>query len=186
MQRVIEQLNEENGALQVALDNAIATIARLETRNEIILAILAELAHAEHLYPVWPDVGHRGDHVWAAGILAEEAGEVLKAALDWQSHGRGSVTRMRQEAVQAAAMALRFLQNLDAVERQFVNESVRQGFRKEYEIYTCGHGCGLRYMEPPDGMSLNEWEWWSEDNPIHYPVKAEGLVLADYTEGCNQ
>ena len=94
--------------------------------QEIIQDILAELCRAEHLHPVWPAQGQRGDHVWAAAIVAEEAGEVLQAALNYQAHGKGSVGHIRRELVQTGAMALRCLINLDAVERQRINESARQ------------------------------------------------------------
>lgn len=103
MQVVIEKLNEENGALQVALDNANDTIAR------------------------------------------------LRQALN------DSVTPARDDGPAS------------------LNEVAN-----EHEIYICGHGCGLRYHE------VDDWNWWSEDNPIRYTVKAEGLTLADYVEGCNQ
>ncbi|MBT9173898.1 MAG: hypothetical protein DDT21_02304 [Syntrophomonadaceae bacterium] len=141
-------------------------IQRAEKIHEIIQSFLAELARVEHFHPVWPGVGHRGDHVWAAAIVEEERGELQKAAMDWQAHGRGSVAHIRQEAEHLGAMAVRFLLNLDAVERQRINEAARQDLQEE-------HG-------------LNDSIWWSEDNPFRYPQSAERLVLADYTEGCNQ
>lgn len=110
-------------------------IKQAERIHEIIQGILAELTRAEHLYPVWPGVGHRGDHVWAAAILTEEAGEVLKAALDFQAHGRSGVAHMRHEVIQAGAMAVRFLLNLDAVERQRINDEARQDLQDEHNIY---------------------------------------------------
>ena len=161
-------------------------LKRSEALIQIWQNILAELARAEHLHPVWPAVGHRGDHVRAVGRMLEEAGETLKAVNDYEE-GKGSLAHIHQEAIQAGAMAVRFLQNLDTVERQRINE-----VDNEHEIYTCGHGCGLRYREVEEqaatvtAVTLNDWEWWAEDNPIRYPVKAERLTLADYVEGCNQ
>ncbi len=68
--------------------------------------MLAELARAEAKHPHWP-----ADPVHAAAILAEESGELTQAALDFY-YGQGSLQRMKEEAIQCGAMALRFLENL--------------------------------------------------------------------------
>lgn len=103
----------------------------------IIQDMIAELARAEHLHPVWPGRGRRGDHVWAASIVTEEAGEVLQAALNYQAHGRGSVAHIRKELVHTGAMALRALINLHAVEgRRIYEEELanRRTFSKTAEV----------------------------------------------------
>lgn len=122
--------------------------------NRIIQDILAELTRAEHLHPVWPGVGYRGDHVRAVAKLAEETGEAVQAANNLDE-GKGGVGHIRRELVQVGAMVLRCLINLDEVERRRINESARQDLQEEHNIYVNGV----------------------------YPTKAEGLVLADYTEG---
>lgn len=71
--------------------------------ERIIEDIFAELRRAELKFPSFPD-----DPVHAAAVLCEEAGETLQASLDFY-YGRGSLEDMRKEAVQTAAMALRFL-----------------------------------------------------------------------------
>ena len=134
----------------------------------VFAEISAEFSRAEALYPVWPGIGHRGDHVWAAAILAEEAGEVLKDALNWQAHERGSLADMRGEAIQTAAMAIRLLLNLDAVERQRINESARQELSDEHNT------------EPEHGDSIN-WHYLKLER-ITYPQQAERLVVEDYSE----
>ena len=58
---------------------------------------------------------------------------------------------MRQEAVQAAAMAPAFLQTLTPWNGSLQRIS-SPGLRKSMK-FTPGHGCGLCHMEPPDGMS---------------------------------
>ncbi|MCK4337706.1 MAG: hypothetical protein KAX11_07165 [Candidatus Aminicenantes bacterium] len=77
---------------------------KLEKANELILD---ELKRAEKLFPNWPlDVVH------GAAILAEEAGEVIKASLD-AYYGRNDFENLRKEVIQTAAMALRFLLNFE-------------------------------------------------------------------------
>lgn len=75
------------------------------TRDEAVRLILAELDRAEGLYPAWPR-----DMVLAAAVVGEESGELLQAANNARWHG-GDHERMREEAIQTAAMAVRFLVN---------------------------------------------------------------------------
>lgn len=140
--------------------------------NLIIQDILAELCRAEHLHPFWPAQGQRGDHVWAAAIVTEEAGEALQAALNYQAHGKGSTGHIRKELVQTGAMVLRALINLEAVERQRVNESARQELADEHNIEPGIHW-GYREAGAPGALV---------DVP-RYPQKREGLRLADYADG---
>ena len=72
--------------------------------------ILDELKRAEYIHPKWPT-----DPVHAAAILAEEAGEVVKAVNDVaMDHKHDS--NYKTEAIQCAAMCIRFLKNLDKYE----------------------------------------------------------------------
>ena len=103
--------------------------------QEIIQDILAELCRAEHIHPVWPGAGHRGDHVRAVAKLAEEAGEAVQAANNLDE-GKGSVAHIRRELVQAGAMVLRCLINLDEVERRRINEGARQELQEEHNVYS--------------------------------------------------
>jgi NTP pyrophosphatase (non-canonical NTP hydrolase) len=69
--------------------------------------ILSELDKARAKHPGWPvDVLH------AAAILAEEAGEVVKASID-MTYAGGSIESVRKELAQTGAMCLRMLVNLD-------------------------------------------------------------------------
>ena len=81
---------------------------------KILQAIESELESAKTRYPWWPS-----DAVHAGAIVAEEAGELTQATLDhFYAHlnhnGADTVARMRKEAVQTAAMAIRFLENMEA------------------------------------------------------------------------
>ena len=68
--------------------------------------ILMELQRAEKKFPEWPK-----DHIHQAAIVAEESGELVKAALQNHYEG-GDIFSMKREAIHTAAMALRFLKNL--------------------------------------------------------------------------
>ena len=69
----------------------------------VISTIFAELQKAELKFPGWPD-----DIVHGAAIIAEESGEVIKAALDYY-YSRGDVAKLIKETAQTGAMAIRLL-----------------------------------------------------------------------------
>lgn len=68
--------------------------------------IFIELAYAEKKFPRWPE-----SVVEQAAIVCEESGELIRAALQLKYEG-GNVDDCRKEAIQTAAMAIRFLKNL--------------------------------------------------------------------------
>jgi len=72
----------------------------------IVESILNEVARAEAKFPAWPT-----DMIHASAIVNEEAGELTKAALQWTYEG-GDIIEAQKEAVQTAAMCLRFLRAL--------------------------------------------------------------------------
>ncbi len=76
-------------------------------RNQIITDIFAELRSAEKKYPGFPS-----DPLHALAIVGEEFGELNKAVLQmvYEPH-KTSVEDVRTEAIQTAAMSLRFLFN---------------------------------------------------------------------------
>jgi hypothetical protein len=73
--------------------------------NDAFRRITDELDRAEKIHPEWPR-----DIVYQAAIVTEEAGELLKAALD-HKEGKGPSDDIIKEAVQVGAMAIRFLKN---------------------------------------------------------------------------
>ena len=95
---------------QMDLNEIKVALADPET-VQAVQAILIEFERAKRKWPNWP-----GDIVHAAGILAGEAGECLKAANHHRegrgTDGRDSMFMAECEAIQAGAMALRFLVNL--------------------------------------------------------------------------
>lgn len=84
--------------------------------DEAILLIKQELERAEKIHPVWPDCMVR-----KAAYVAEESMELLQAANDYEDnilktnvHYDDMIhyDNMKIEAVQSAAMAIRFLINM--------------------------------------------------------------------------
>lgn len=82
-------------------------------RKDIWPAIEMELRNAKKKFPNWPD------HLAAqAGIVCEEAGELMQASLRYK-YEKGKkytpaeqIENLKKEAIQTAAMAIRFLENL--------------------------------------------------------------------------
>lgn len=75
-------------------------------RNDITKSLNEEMERAKAKFPWWPE-----DQIHAAAIVAEEAGELLRAALQCK-YENGSIEKVRKEAIQTATMAIRFLENL--------------------------------------------------------------------------
>lgn len=82
-------------------------------KHSIFKLIDDELKRAKRLHRNWPD------HVAAqAGIVVEEAGELMRAAINWKYERSGDPATeeeqrkaIREEAVHTAATAIRFLEN---------------------------------------------------------------------------
>jgi hypothetical protein len=75
-------------------------------------AVLAEVERATAKFPTWPT-----DPLHALAVLGEEFGELTKAVLQsvYEPHKVGP-DDVREEAIQTAAMALRFLMSLGRYE----------------------------------------------------------------------
>lgn len=77
--------------------------------------VLAELAKAKVHHPAWPT-----DPIHAAAILGEEYGEMTKALVECiYEHPKSTTDDIRKEAIQTAAMALRWIENFDHYKFQF-------------------------------------------------------------------
>lgn len=77
------------------------------TRPLALAASMAALERATTKHPMWPS-----DPLHAAAIIAEELGELQQAVLQASYEG-ASQDRVREEALDLAASALRFLLSLD-------------------------------------------------------------------------
>jgi NTP pyrophosphatase (non-canonical NTP hydrolase) len=75
----------------------------------VIEQITAELRAAMRKFPTWPT-----DPLHALAVLGEEFGELTKATLQltYEPH-KSTMADVREEAIQTAAMALRFAMSLD-------------------------------------------------------------------------
>ena len=82
-----------------------------QSEREATQLIYDELKKAKTKWPQWVD-----DPVHAAGILAEESGELMQAALDFCYSG-GDIERMKTEAAQVGAVAIRILEGVHRYER---------------------------------------------------------------------
>lgn len=88
-----------------------ATAPAPEPTPDIYADIRAEVARARGKFPKWPN-----DPVHAAAIIAEECGELQQAILEnlYEPHKGGTGAQVRAEAIQTAAMCVRFLASMDA------------------------------------------------------------------------
>lgn len=83
--------------------------------NNIIFDIGQELEKAKRKFPKWPT-----DPIHAAMIVAEESGELMKEILQmvYEPH-KTDIDKVRKEALQTAAMCVRFIESLDNKEYEF-------------------------------------------------------------------
>lgn len=83
-----------------------------ESKTDVLRAIEWELDRATRLFPTWPT-----DPLHALAVLGEEFGELTKAVLQ-MTYEPTKVDRdqVRDEAIQTAAMALRFALSLERYE----------------------------------------------------------------------
>jgi hypothetical protein len=75
-------------------------------RKDIINNILVKLQEAEEKHPTFPV-----DTIHQVSIMNEEAGEAIRAALQYV-YEKGSIKALELELMQTAAMCIRVLENL--------------------------------------------------------------------------
>lgn len=79
--------------------------------NKIFEKIIDEYEKAKEKFPAWTN-----DPIHAAGILNEEAGEVMKATLKF-TYEDDSLEEIEKELYQTGAMVIRSLLNLNDYKR---------------------------------------------------------------------
>ena len=76
---------------------------------DVLSAVYYELDKALRKFPTWPT-----DPLHALAVIGEEFGELTKDVLQMTYEpGKTSAENVRKEAIQTAAMALRFVASLD-------------------------------------------------------------------------
>ena len=88
--------------------------------NEVLHQIGREVIAASRKFPDFPP---NSKSAWKAQtIIAEEAGEIAKEMLHFtdEPHKGATLEGIRQEAIQTAAMCVRFVQALDNNELVFI------------------------------------------------------------------
>ena len=82
----------------------------VELKNSSTLsAVVSEIERAMKKFPTWPT-----DPLHALAVLGEEFGELTKACVQHvYEPNKEQIADVRKEAVQTAAMAIRFLMSLD-------------------------------------------------------------------------
>jgi NTP pyrophosphatase (non-canonical NTP hydrolase) len=97
--------------LEDAIDMAVQHQNTMMAAKKVAAEIQAEIDRAVRKFPTWPT-----DPLHALAVLGEEYGELNKAVLQLTyepSKAGSSVQEVRKEAIQTAAMALRFVMSLD-------------------------------------------------------------------------
>lgn len=85
---------------------------RTEALSPIVADVAIEVQRATTKFPTWPT-----DPLHAVAVLQEEVGELTKEVLQLTYEpGKSSRDAVRKEAIQTAAMAMRFLMSLDRYE----------------------------------------------------------------------
>jgi hypothetical protein len=73
------------------------------TIQNILCDIGDEVLRAKRKHPEW-----QGDYIYAAAIVAEESGELIRAAVQYVLED-GNASEMTKEAIHTAATAVRFI-----------------------------------------------------------------------------
>ncbi|MEQ1523380.1 MAG: hypothetical protein ABL936_19115 [Aestuariivirga sp.] len=83
-----------------------------------IIVVMAEVRRATRKFPTWPT-----DPIHAFAVLAKEFGELAKAVLQetYEPH-KNETGEVRKEAIQTAAMAIRFIMSIEHYETRKSNE----------------------------------------------------------------
>jgi len=90
----------------------------MKTINDFAFDLITdELQKAKSKFPQWPT-----DIIHAAAIVAEEAGELVRAAVQ-VTYEKKSITQALNEAVHTAATAIRFIENYQRMSGYRVNNT---------------------------------------------------------------
>lgn len=90
----------------------LVEISVIDSAAQAFIEVAEELTRAVIKFPTWPT-----DPIHAYAVVGEECGELNKAVLQavYAPH-KSTIQDVREEAIQTAAMAIRFLISLDVYE----------------------------------------------------------------------
>jgi hypothetical protein len=94
----------------------------------IIVAVLEEVARAERKHPVWPSC-----HVKQFAFIAEEAGELVREG-NLLDEEKSDFSKIKVEAIQTAATAIRFIKNLESTERAYDQQGIIEYFTDDSPV----------------------------------------------------
>lgn len=91
----------------------------------LIMEILMEVERAQKEHPKWPECP-----IKQIAIVTEESGELTRAG-NQLDEGKGTFKEIREEAIQTAAMAIRFLMQLPETEKAYNFPGIIEYFSNE-------------------------------------------------------
>lgn len=104
--------------------------------DDVISGVYSELARAIAKFPTWPT-----DPLHALAVIGEEFGELTKDVLQMAYEpGKTSAENVRKEAIQTAAMALRFVASLDVYIYKAGEQHRQERFKAERDAYAASGG----------------------------------------------
>jgi hypothetical protein len=104
--------------------------------SDILGGVYSELTRAIAKFPTWPT-----DPLHALAVLGEEFGELTKDVLQMTYEpGKTNAENVRKEAIQTAAMALRFVASLNAYIYKAGEQHRQEQFEAARKAYSDGGG----------------------------------------------
>lgn len=114
----------------------VANDHTLQRPADMISSVWGELERALAKFPTWPT-----DPIHALAVLGEEFGELTKDVLQMTYEpGKTSAENVRKEAIQTAAMALRFVASLDAYIYKAGEQHRQHAWKATQEAYLASGG----------------------------------------------
>lgn len=102
----------------------------------VMNSVFTELTRAIAKFPTWPT-----DPLHAIAVLGEEFGELTKDVLQMTYEpGKTTAENVRKEAIQTAAMALRFVASLDAYIYKAGEQHRQQEWQAQRDAYAASGG----------------------------------------------
>ena len=93
----------------------------------LLMEIMMEVERAHQKHPKWPDCP-----IKQIAIVSEESGELTRAG-NQLDEGKGTFEEIRTEAIQTAAVTIRFLMQLPKTKEAYNFPGIREYFAEESE-----------------------------------------------------